>query len=226
MKSKQEVIQEAWEDVIGYENLYQVSNLGKVRSLDKIVSNGNGSFLKKGIVLKPYLDKDGYATVNLYKNRKKRLIRIHRLVAMAFIPNSNNKPAINHKNSIRDDNRVENLEWVSVSENNKHAFEYGNQIPNRGDKCWTFNIDPNNHPSAKKVIHLSSGRIFGSLREATKELGIKYSSVLSKINLKSNGFNDTGLLYLDDLNAIPKNLQIRIGTTIFEYKLIQPAPIY
>lgn len=154
--TKQEKIKEVWgenwKDVIGYENLYQVSNLGRIKSLPKKVSNGNGTFITQEKILKPYLDKSGYHTVNLYLNKKKKLHKIHRLVGIAFIDNPDNKPAINHKNSIRTDNRVENLEWVTFSENNQHAFDFGNQKPMKGDKSWIYGIDSSLHPLAKKCL--------------------------------------------------------------------------
>lgn len=96
---------EVWKDVLGFEGLYQVSNFGRIKSL----YNGNVTY--------GTLNKDGYMSYNLYKNRKRYRKLIHRLVAIAFIPNSENKKEIDHINCIRKDNRVENLRWVTPKEN-------------------------------------------------------------------------------------------------------------
>jgi hypothetical protein len=110
---------EVWKDIKGYEGLYQVSNKGNVRSLDMIVkAKSNGTQLKKGKLLSPQYTWNGYLRYDL--SGKKR--RAHRLVAQSFIPNPNNKEEVNHINCIRDDNRLENLEWSTKSENNKHKI--------------------------------------------------------------------------------------------------------
>lgn len=96
---------EVWKDVIGFEGLYQVSNLGRIKSL----YNGNVTY--------GTLDKGGYMFYSLYKNRKRHRKLVHRLVAQSFIPNLENKPEIDHINCVRDDNRVENLRWVTPKEN-------------------------------------------------------------------------------------------------------------
>lgn len=107
-------MEEIWKDVIGYEGLYKVSNLGNVMNL------------KRNKILK-LRKRMGYNSVILYKNNEPKSQRVHRLVGFAFIPNPFNKPQINHKNGIKDDNRVENLEWVTLSENRQHAYDTGLQ---------------------------------------------------------------------------------------------------
>lgn len=105
-------ITEIWTDIKGYEGLYQISNKGNIKS-----------FISSKI-LSP-LFANGYLQVRLYKNSKSIRQKIHRLVAAAFIPNPANKPQVNHKNGIKTDNRVENLEWVTASENTRHAHKNG-----------------------------------------------------------------------------------------------------
>ena len=110
---------EQWKDIKGFEGLYQVSNLGNVRSLDMLVRAKNNNIqLKKGRLLKPQYNHAGYLRFDLLGKK----CRAHRLVAEAFINNSNNKEEVNHINAVRDDNRVENLEWNTKSENNKHKY--------------------------------------------------------------------------------------------------------
>lgn len=118
---------EVWKDVIGYEGLYEVSSLGRVRSLDKLVNGNNSKVLRKGIILKPQEKKYGYLAVNLYKYRKMKSLTVHRLVAKAFIENLDNKPEVNHIDGNKKNNSIYNLEWVTSSENQKHAFEKGLQ---------------------------------------------------------------------------------------------------
>jgi hypothetical protein len=105
---------EVWRDVIGYEGMYQVSDHGRIRSLK----------FGKERILKPDKHKDGYLIVNLYKDKISKYL-IHRLVCLNFLDNPENKEQINHINGIKTDNRLINLEWVTPSENIKHAVETG-----------------------------------------------------------------------------------------------------
>lgn len=115
--------EEIWKDISGYEGLYQISNFGRVKSLAKHCGFGKG-YTTKEIILKPHL-RLGYISYTLYKNDIPKAIGAHRLVAIAFIPNPENKPQVNHINGIKTDNSIKNLEWVTNSENVKHAFNTG-----------------------------------------------------------------------------------------------------
>jgi len=113
---------EVWKDVLEYEGIYQISNLGRLKSLNyrKTGKEGIRKTKSKG---------NNYISVILCKGKKETYTRkcfwLHRLVAIAFITNSENKPAVNHKNGIKNDNRLENLEWVTNSENELHAHRTG-----------------------------------------------------------------------------------------------------
>lgn len=111
-------MQEIWKDIKGYESLYQVSNLGNVLSLNF----ANKHFHK---ILKLKHNKDGYQLVGLSKNGNKKFFTVHRLVAKAFIPNPQSKEQVNHIDGNKDNNRVDNLEWVTPKENVIHAFTTG-----------------------------------------------------------------------------------------------------
>lgn len=100
---------EVWKPVVGYEGLYEVSDQGRVRSLPRKHCNG--------CILKPEKDKKGYLRIGLSKNSIQETKKVHRLVAEAFIPNPDNLPQINHKSEIKDQNNVENLEWVDNKTN-------------------------------------------------------------------------------------------------------------
>jgi len=110
-------MKEIWKDIKGYEGHYRVSTEGRVRSLKRKDNTGRNF---KGRVLK-LIFRCGYFGVGLCKNGKVKTFYVHRLVAISFISNSDNKSCINHKNGIKTDNRIENLEWCSQKENVKHA---------------------------------------------------------------------------------------------------------
>lgn len=111
------LLNETWKPVKGFEGLYEVSNKGNVRSLDRYVMNGNRCCLLKGKPKKAYPHSNGYLMADLFKNGQGTHYLIHRLVAETFIPNPKNLPCIDHINTIKTDNRVENLRWCSHKEN-------------------------------------------------------------------------------------------------------------
>jgi hypothetical protein len=114
---------EIWKAVTGYEGLYEVSSLGNVRSLDRVIrSKHNGTTLRKGRILTPfYEEKKGYYQVALSKDGKEKKQRIHRLVATAFLDNPFNYTDINHKDEIKTNNKVDNLEWCTRKYNNNYG---------------------------------------------------------------------------------------------------------
>lgn len=118
---------EIWKNVVGYEGLYHVSDFGNVKRLEQRRSNilTRGISIYKEKTLKPTLYSNGYLFVDLCKNGTKKSTSIHRIVAISFIQNPENKPQVNHKNGIKTDNRLENLEWNTMSENQKHSIDTG-----------------------------------------------------------------------------------------------------
>ena len=120
-------MEEVWKDIVGYEGLYEISSIGRVKSVDRISPQGH--HLPERI-RKPYIDKDGYPKVNLCKEGKVIHYPVHRLVAIAFVPNPENKPQVNHIDGNKANNCVANLEWNTDSENMLHAFRTGLKKPN------------------------------------------------------------------------------------------------
>lgn len=123
---------EIWKDIERLEGRYQISNLGRVKSLPKFVNNNpkskNIGYETKERILKPFYNGKGYMLVKMYKDNKKYTKKIHRLVAQAFIPNIDNLPQINHKDENKQNNKADNLEWCD----NWYNSHYGSK--NRREK--------------------------------------------------------------------------------------------
>lgn len=153
---------EEWRDIKGYEGLYQVSNLGRVKSLARKTNNQYG---KKERLMTQKLDKDGYKRVGLNKNGKQIYYGVHRLVAQAFISNPNNYPQINHKDENKSNNKVDNLEWCD----GKYNQNYGTINERRTQKL------------KKKVICITTGEKFDSIIEASEKYNIKNKSDISRV---------------------------------------------
>lgn len=167
---------EIWKDVAGYEGYYKVSNLGRVKSIDRIIINSlNIKKLFRGKILKTTIHPDGYLLCSLSIKNRSLSVRIHRLVAEAFLINSENKPVVNHKNGVRDDNRLENLEWVTVKENVQHSFKSGLRKSPNFEKFGKLN-----HRS-KPIIQMTKNgdfiKRYESGWEAERATGIDQGSI-------------------------------------------------
>lgn len=174
---------EKYKQIDGYEN-YSVSNLGNVKT-----KNWYGS--GKEAVLRPAKDKKGYLRVALSGNKKLKSYRIHRLVAITFIPNPENKPQVNHINGIKTDNRAENLEWCTCSENQIHAIKTGLTTSRKGisrNAPWT--IGENNINSIlteADVIEIRNKfrpRVY-TRKMLAQEYGVKESTIKDVVIKKS-----------------------------------------
>ena len=153
---------ETWRPVVGYEGLYEVSDMGNVRSLPRL-----GTHTTKPTLISPHL-RCGYFHVTLWKNNRQKDFTVHRLVALAFIPNTDNLPCINHKDEVKQNNKAENLEWCTI----KYNYNYSN-ISQRSKEV-----------NGSRTIAYRGDEIVGeflSMREAAKAFGISYSTVRNSV---------------------------------------------
>lgn len=124
---------EVWKAIPDFEGLYEASSLGRIRSLDRMVTGKNGVTKRfSGRVIAEVPMNAGYVTVALSKDGNPVRYLVHRLVAFTFIPNPDERPEVNHKNGVKSDNRIDNLEWMGRGANIDHAVETG-LIRNKGE---------------------------------------------------------------------------------------------
>lgn len=181
---------EIWKDIPDYDGYYQASNLGRIRSLDRMVTRvRNGvehSYFKPGRILLPHIEGSGYWQVlicihGVIKKHKK----VHRLVAQAFIPNPENKRCINHKDGNKGNNAVSNIEWNTHSENLKHAHKTGlKRVPQLGKSGHL-------HHLSKAVLSINDTAIVehGSIRECARYLRCDTTNVATAVR---KGYNCVG----------------------------------
>jgi hypothetical protein len=165
---------EVWIPVAGYERHYEVSSLGRVRSLPRLIrtSRGHGVVLYKGRMLSPYQEPGRYAVVQLSACGRARTKYVHLLVAAAFVPNPNGKPTVNHRNGIKGDNRADNLEWATQSENNQHAHDTGLARSPRGELHRSAKVTAADIPVIRARI--AAGE---SYRTIAADYGVRYQSI-------------------------------------------------
>ena len=152
---------EVWKDIKGYEGLYQVSNLGNVKSLERVSNNGKGKYVQKERILKAGIRKGGYKAVVLHKDSKGKNFFIHRLVATAFLDNPFNKEYVDHINTNTGDNRVENLRWVSPKENINNEKTLEKKSEKRG----------------RRIVCVNTGEEFKSILEASNKYNVIEGSI-------------------------------------------------
>ena len=151
-----------WKPIPNYENLYEVSNTGEIRSIKPRYKNKQ--------ILKAGVGSRGYLVVTLCNKNTQKSYNVHRLVAQAFIPNPNNLPCVNHKDENRTNNNVDNLEWCTYKYNNTYGNRLDKYISKRG----------------KSVMCVETNKVYRSTQEASKLTGINQGGISSCCNGKRN----------------------------------------
>lgn len=172
-------MEEIWKPVVWFEWLYEASNIWNIRSL-----NYNRTWTT--IILKQYKNIYWYMNLSLIKNKKAKCIQVHRIVLEAFIKNIDNKPQVNHKNGIKDDNRVENLEWCTRSENILHSYHTlwrkSNFIWKTPWKWRFWKLSPCSKQIGQYLPNWDLVQIFESLMCIERKLWLNHSNISQVCN--------------------------------------------
>lgn len=199
-----EVKEEIWMPIHGFEEYYHISNLGRVKSLA-----GKNYNSTKERILKPFNNKIGYLMVIINRpGEKKTCKKMHRLIAEHFIENPNNYRYINHIDSNKTNNSIDNLEWCTQSHNVKHAYETGRRVgvwtgknfPQEMCAEITRRLLEKNH-KRRKCIHVLTGKEYDSAVFFCQEFGYDYKKVKQVIK---NNKNKYGVMWLDEYQKLYK----------------------
>lgn len=166
-------------DIPGYDGLYKIDEYGNVISVARTIFRSDGQTRNRKLKkLKPFLNKKGYPTVFPYKNRVKTSQRVHRLVAITFMPNPQNLPQINHKDGNKMNNHVSNLEWCTNLYNMRHSHSVIGRNMAKGQQ----------NRRSRMVIDLQTGIFYETIGEISRAKGISYGAMLWMLNKGSQNF--------------------------------------
>ena len=180
---------ECWKPIKDYEGIYEVSNYGRVKSLERVIYNSgtkNGLYTIHEKIIKQRINKKryGYCELSLHKNGKEKRFKVHRLIAEAFIPNPNKLPEVNHIDGNKENNHASNLEWCTSKENKEHAWEnklYNSEHRKTPIKCNETGICYESVVQASKMIPCDRREIFRVLKgEKLHIKGFSFSYITKK----------------------------------------------
>lgn len=175
---------EEWNEVEGFEGIYDISNCGRIRVRDRLISCDKWEFIRKGRIMKPTPSGRDYLAVNLTNGLIKKRDYVHIMVAKAFVQNPDNKPQVNHKDGDKSNNHYTNLEWATSQENINHAFE------NNLNK----HVQKNDKHRSKPVLQLSPNmeiiKRFPSISQVNRDLGFRVPNIVKAIKdqIQSHGY--------------------------------------
>ena len=183
---------EVWLSIFGFEGLYEVSNMGNIRSLNRVVlfspNNNSGSTTKNGCVLKYYVNEKGYAKVKLSKGNKGKMCRVHRIVATYFVPNPHELPEVNHKDGNKLNNKFDNLEWATRQSNIDHAYNI------LGVQTARFGKQNN---KSRLVINNETGIFYETITEAANTINMKQATLQAMLTGRNP--NRTNFVLSDEI---------------------------
>jgi hypothetical protein len=191
---------EIWKDIKDYEGLYQVSNLGRIKSLERYKDNHGTKQLIPSKMKSTRKDSQGYLLLDLYKDNKSKTVRVHRLVAEMFIDNVENKETVNHIDGNKENNCIDNLEWATYKEQNNHFYKNNLKSEENISKA----IKAMNKALSKRVRCLNDNKEYVSASDAARTIGISPSLIMrccrgkSKMAGKDENMNPLRWIYIDE----------------------------
>ena len=177
-------LNEQWKDIKGFEGCYQISSLGRIKSLER--QDSKGRLRKERILSQNKKDDKGYHTANLYKDGKNQYKRVHILVAEAFIPNPNNKPEVNHIDGNKSNNSVSNLEWNTTKENCEHRQRMGLGDTKSANNARKIKVESYDLKTGKTI------KQYECAADAAREFGVKNDAISSVVRGDKKSFRGLG----------------------------------
>lgn len=195
-------MEEVWKDVVGYEGLYQVSNLGRVKSVDRTIFRSSTPQKVKGKIISQGLLNSGYKAVSLWYKKKRKAFTVHRLVANAFLEKVDGKDFIDHINGVRTDNRANNLRWCTRIENSNFPIARSKYIAANKKRVEKIRKIRSEH--SLEVLQLTTEGLvvkkWSSVKEASENLGILTSGIYASCVGAKKTAGGYKWKYVDDLN--------------------------
>lgn len=183
-------MEEIWVDIVGYESIYQISSLGRVKSLERTEKHWRGGISKVTEKIIKHFSSGIYPRVNLCKNGFAKPYSIHRLLGEHFIPNPNNYTNVLHSNDVKTDFRLENLRWGNQSDNVKDKFKNGYKNSDKQRAISSKNCVLRN---SKIVLNTQTGIFYDSVKDAAYAIGVKHQTLANSLSGRIE--NNTQLLY-------------------------------